>query len=612
MPHSARQTWAIAPLALLLLASSAHSAEGPTRLPAKDAGIGHRIPDLSFIDLDGKSAKLSDLREAKAIALCLTSTTCPVSKKYGPTLVQLASDYQPKGVVFIAINVGRTEHPAAMKDALARAREAGFKGHYVADRDHTLAKALAPRTTTEVLVIDRARTLVYRGAVDDQYGLGYSVDAPRANYLKNALDAVLADDRPNIEATTAPGCALDFERGLAASAASSSNPITYHNRISRLLQNNCNECHRPGEPAPFTLTSHADVKDHAPMIKKVVAKNIMPPWHAKADPENPNTFLNDRSLSDADKADLIKWLESGAPEGNPADAPIQRKWVQGWRMGQPDLILQAPQPQTIPASGTIPYRYVMVPTKLTEDKWVQSMEVRPTAPEVVHHILVFVELPRTDPRRQQFRGHRGGTAGYFAGMVPGQGHITFPDGAAKLLPKGATLVFQIHYTTNGQPATDRPRIGFKFAKEKPAHEIITAATSNRTFEIPPHADNHEVTATHTFFQPVRILSVNPHSHVRGKAFKYELIHPDGQTQVILDVPRYDFNWQLEYQFAKPLEVSAGARLRVTGWYDNSKNNPANPDPAKPVKWGDQTWNEMMIGYFTGYVLKGEEKNRSAQ
>jgi hypothetical protein len=573
--------------------------EAPVVLPSKDLGIGRRVEDLSFVDLDGKAGRLSDWRDRKAVVICLTSTTCPVARKYGPTLVRLAVEFQGRGVEFLAVNVSESEVERAMREALAAARAAGYRGRYVADRGQKLGKALGARSTTEVFVLDRARTLVYRGAVDDQFGLGYAIESPRANYLRNALEAVLNDDRPAVEATTAPGCVLELGDRPASSAA----PITYHNRISRIVQNNCAECHRAGEPAPFTLTSYADVKDHGAMIKKVVGKNIMPPWFGRSEV---SAFHNDRSLSLSDKADLVGWIESGAPEGDPADAPVARRWATGWRIGQPDMIAQVPQAQNVPASGTIPYRYASVKTNLEEDRWVQAMEIRPSAPQVVHHILVFVELPRTDPRRAQFRGHRGGTNGYFAGMVPGQGHIVFPEGTSKLLPKGATLVFQIHYTTNGQAAQDRPRIGFKFAKGKPEHEVVTAATSNRFFEIPAGADDHAIAASHTFFQPVRLLSVNPHAHVRGKAFKYELIRPDGTSQVLLDVPHYDFNWQLEYQFTTPVDVPAGSRLLVTGWYDNSRANPANPDPTKAIRWGDQTWEEMMIGYFTGYVVnKGQ-------
>jgi thiol-disulfide isomerase/thioredoxin len=596
--------WALLALTFLVRADAAEPeplSEAPVRIAPKSAGVGLRLADLSFTDLNNNSIKLSDYRSARAIVLCLTSTTCPIARKYGPTLVRLACEYQPKGVEFIAINVSQSEPTDDMKAALAAARNAGYQGRYIADRQQTVGRALGARSTTEVLVLDRARTLVYRGAIDEQYGLGYTLEFPRANYLRSALDAVLADDRPAIEATTAPGCALDLrQRESEAPSEPRSSALTYHNRISRLIQNNCVECHRKGENAPFELTTYPDVKSNAAMIKKVVNKGIMPPWFANA---QPGTFHNDRSLTQQERNDLAQWIDAGCPEGNPVDAPVVRKWVTGWRIGQPDLILESPQTKSIPASGVVKYQYVTIPTTLTEDKWITAMEIRPSAPQVVHHILAFVELPRNDPRRAQFRGHRGGTNGYFAGMVPGQGHISFPPGTAKLLPKGATIVFQIHYTTNGAPAQDKPRIGFKFASEKPQYEVLTGAASNRFFVIPPNVPAHEIKASHTFFNPTRLLSLNPHSHLRGKAFKYELFYPDGRTQIILDIPRYAFNWQLEYQLAQPLDVPAGTRLEVTGWYDNSKNNPANPDPSKPVKWGDQTWEEMMIGYFTGHLLQ---------
>jgi hypothetical protein len=500
-------------------------------------------------------------------------------------------------VAFLALNLSAAESPDKVKEAATELRKAGWGGRYVIDHDLAMGKALGVTSTTEAFVLDRARTMVYRGAIDDQYGLGYALSEPRRHFLVKAIQAVLRDDRPDVQATTAPGCVLSVgERAPSATAA-----VTYHNRISRIVQNHCLECHRRGENGPFELNTYEDVKGNAAMIKKVIAKRTMPPWFAETNATHP--FKNDRSLSERDRNDIARWVDAGCSEGDAADAPVAFAFTEGWRIGKPDLSLEAPVAQAIPAKGVLRYRYVTVPTNLTEDKWVTAIEVRPSAPEVVHHLLVFIKLPPGDPRAPQYKAMNGGLNGYFAGMVPGQGHITFPEGTAKLLPKGATLVFQIHYTTNGTAVEDRPRIGFKFAEKAPEHEVLTRAASNRFFIIPANDPNFAITASHTFFQPVRLLSVNPHSHVRGKAFKYELIYPDGRTDVILDLPRYDFNWQIEHQFAEPIDVPAGTRLKVTGWYDNSKDNPANPDPSKAVGFGEQTWQEMMIGYFTGYVLK---------
>ncbi len=574
--------------------------EGPSVIAAGDR-VGVRVADVGFTDLEGKAGKLSDYADRKALVICITSAACPVSKKYGPTLAEIEAKYRGKGVAFLAVNVSANESGEKMKEQAGEMKKQGWGGRYVADREQSLAKALGVRSTTEVFVLDRARTLVYRGAVDDQYGLGYALAEARKHYLAAALDAVLVDDRPGVEATTAPGCALTIAKaGENGRSMKAGEGMTYHNRISRIVQSHCAECHRNGENAPFELASYADAKEHSAMIKKVVGRRTMPPWFA--DKTMSHEFSSDRSLSDRDREDLIAWIDAGMAEGNAADGPVARKFVTGWRIGKPDLVLEA-NAQNVPAKGTVPYRYALAQTKLTEDKWVSAVEIRPSAPEVVHHLLVFISLPPSDPRAKQYKAVGGGLNGYFAGMVPGQGAIAFPEGTAKLLPKGATLVFQIHYTTNGKEAVDHPRIGLKFADAPPKYELQTKAAATKFFSIPPNAGNHEISATYTLFNKSRLISLNPHAHVRGKAFRYELFYPDGKSEVILEVPRYDFNWQMEYVLARPIDVPAGTRLKVTGWYDNSKENPANPNPNKAVRFGEQTWDEMMIGYFTGHVLE---------
>jgi peroxiredoxin/mono/diheme cytochrome c family protein len=574
--------------------------EGPVVVAPRDNGVGVRIADLAFSDIQGKAGKLSDYKEKKAVVICLTSANCPVARKYGPTVVQLQKEFAAKGVQFLAVNVAEADSLEKSKEAAADFQKAGWAGRYIADPKGKIAGALSATSTTEVFVLDRARTLVYRGAIDDQYGLGFVLPEAHHHYLINALNAVLGDEPPPVASTTAPGCAISPPVTPPADAK-----VTYHNRISRIVQNHCLECHRKGENAPFELTSYEDVKGNGPMIKKVVGKKTMPPWFAE--PLAAHPYKNDRSLSDRDRRDLIQWVEAGCPEGDQADAPVARKFTQGWRIGEPDLILQAPVAQIVPAKGAISYRYLFVPNPSTEDKWVTAIEVRPTAPQVVHHLLGFLTYPPGDPRAAPtMRQVGGGLKGYFAGMVPGQQSISFPEGTAKRLPKGSILIFQIHYTANGKVTEDRPRIGFKFAEKKPEFEAVTRAASNRRIAIPPNDPNYKIQARYTFKEPFRILSVNPHSHVRGKAFRYEL-YPDGDLKkkpdVLLDLPRYDFNWQIEHQFATPVDVPAGAVLVVTGWYDNSKNNPANPDPSKLVKFGEQTWDEMMIGYFTGHPIK---------
>ena len=577
--------------------------EGPRVLsPMEQAehGIGELAADAAFTDLDGKAGRLADFRGRRATVVCVAGAGCPVAKKYGPTLVELEQRYRDHGVGFLLVNPDANESPERVKASFDALRQSGFAGRYVHDKAGDLARRLGVTSSTEVFVLDGALTLVYRGAINDQYGLGYALPAPRRSFLAEAIDATLAGNAPGVVATTAPGCVLDFKATAAKDAAAApATPVTYHNRISRLMQRRCQECHRPGESAPFPLATFGDAKDHAAMIRKVVRRGSMPPWFA--DPKVGH-FANDLSLPERDKADLLAWVEAGAPEGDPKDAPLPRTFVQGWQIGKPDAVFEAARPVSVPAKGPIPYQHAVIRTELKEDKWVKAVEIRVAQPQVVHHLLAFVIYPPEDPRSRQQPDFKGGVAGYFAGLVPNQGAMVYPAGTAKLLPKGATLVFQIHYTPDGTAVQDRPKIGFVFADEPPKHEVLTLAAANTRFRIPPGADHHEVAAAYRFKGATRLLSFNPHSHLRGKAFRYELEYPDGRKQTVLDVPRYDYNWQLEYHLRDPIDVPPGAVLRVTAWYDNSDKNPGNPDPTKWVRFGEQTSDEMMIGYFTGHKL----------
>jgi thiol-disulfide isomerase/thioredoxin len=561
----------IRPIALLvcLLASTAvHAAqikETPQVLAPNETRLHYRIEDVSFILSDGKLSRLSDY-SGKAIVIAFTSPTCPVALRYRPRLTELADRFKGK-VEFLIINCR-------------------------ADSNAALTAALSASSTTEVFFLDSARTVLYRGAVDDQYGLGYQLDAPRQTFLIDAIDSLLASRPIGTPTTTAPGCLIECKINPKPS------PVTFHNRISRIIQFNCQECHRPGEPAPFNLLTYDDAKSHAKTIKRVVERKTMPPWFAEG-----GHWANDRRLSDADRNDLFAWIDAGCPEGDPAHAPLARTWETGWRIGKPDAIFEVPRPIKVRAQGTMPYQDVVVATGLPEDKWVKAVEIRSTQPQVTHHILVFEVYPPDHPRDTNARPkYLAGLTGYFAGMVPGQGHIVFPENTAKFLPKGAGLHFQIHYTPNGTACEDKPKIGLLYADAPPKHELLTRSVATTKFLIPANASNHIVTATKTFTEPTRIFSFNPHSHVRGKAFKYELVMPDGARTTLLDLPHYDFNWQIDYRLKEPLDVPIRSKLVVTAWYDNSKNNPANPDPNKDVGWGDQTWDEMMIGYYTRHSL----------
>lgn len=384
---------------------------------------------------------------------------------------------------------------------------------------------------------------------------------------------------------------LPFISHARADEPADSTP-TYAGEVAAIIQAKCQRCHRPGQVAPFPLLTHAQAKRWAPMIAEVVDEGRMPPWHAN--PEH-GRFANDRSLSPDERRILLAWVEAGAPAGNLELAPPNPEFPKDWSIGEPDVILEMPREYTVKANGVLPYQRFRVPTNFTEDKWIQAAEVRPGARAVVHHVLVFVddktgEVGAEDPLNQ------------LAGYVPGDVPTVFPPGVAKKIPAGSDLVFQVHYTPVGKEMTDRTVLGLVFAKEPPRARAATAGIFETRFLIPPRAPNHRVERWFTVDSESTILSLWPHMHVRGKDFRFTAHYPDGSTEILLDVPRYDFNWQSTYVLENPKTLPAGTRLHLVAHFDNSPDNPANPDPDRAVRWGEQTYDEMMIGYLD-YIVE---------
>lgn len=382
-------------------------------------------------------------------------------------------------------------------------------------------------------------------------------------------------------------------------------PVFYKD-VAPVLQKNCQACHRPGEAARISFLTYESTRPWAKAIKEAVASRRMPPWNA--DPHT-GKFSNDRSLSQAEIDTLVSWADSGARAGNPKDAPAPRTFAAGWAIPQPDLVIEMPEEYEVPEKGTIEYTYFIVPTGFTEDRWVQFAETRPGNREVVHHIIAYLRTPGSKWLRDYPVGKgfvpgksRGGGEGsssneFLVGYAPGMPPEQLRPGQAKLIKAGTDIVFQMHYTANGKAAKDRSKLGLVFARETPKYRVLTIGAANGKFTIPPHADNHRVEADFTLHADTELLALMPHMHVRGKAFAMEAVYPTGETEKLLDVPRYDFNWQLWYQLPQGKVLPKGTRIHATGWFDNSRNNKSNPDPSVEVKWGDQSWEEMMIGFF---------------
>ncbi len=609
--------FAVLALAPSLASSSVHRADptqesvpaevtskwAPRVLKPSEHGVGRRVALPRVTSLAGGA--LPDVKPGEYMVVALSSTTCPLSKKYAPTWVELAAAADSR-LHFVVVDPIATDTAESLRELAERL---GENAMVVRDEEGQLARALGAQTTTDVLVLDAARTVVYHGALDDQHGVGYSLEKPRKRYLADALASLLAGGTPFVAATDAPGCELEFESAPGAPSAE----LTYHSRISRILQRACIECHRADGVAPFSLETYADVEAHAGMIRRVVEKGQMPPWFAaeesRAEGEPPLArWANERKLGEQDRADLLAWLGAGKPEGDPKHAPLPLAFSGAWSIPQPDRVFEFAESVAIPASGTMPYQSVVVETGLEEDRWVRAIEVQPGDPTVVHHVLVHLidsELERANEGRRRRRADDDVAAeerlGFWAAYVPGQSALVYPDGFAKLLPKGAKLRFQMHYTPNGTATTDRTRIGVVFADSAPLHEVRTIGVVNPRIRIPPGAANHEESATFPIPLDAVLLSFVPHLHVRGKAARYERIARDGSVSTLLDVPRYDFNWQLLYRLAEPLTLRAGEQLRFTAWYDNSAGNPANPDPSATVRWGPQTFDEMHLGYVEYYL-----------
>jgi thiol-disulfide isomerase/thioredoxin len=573
-------------LGILLATATIHAAE---MLPQGE----------TFKTLSGKSIELPAYQGDKVLVVAITNTTCPLCKKYAPRLAEIEDAYADRSVAFLFVNPATLD---VQKDATDMVKSHGFEGEYALDPHSHLITKLNAKTTTEVFVYSKLGELTYRGAVDDQYGVGKARTAPTVNYLRDALDATLKGTKPALTMTEAPGCLLAHATAPMTTEIAKTEPadVTYFGEIAHILQQKCNDCHRAGGVAPFSLTSINDVLEHKGMIEYVLNEGIMPPWFA--DPEKSALkFRNDMSLSANQKTQLLAWLKSNHPMGDPKQAPQPKTFHEGWNIGEPDLIVELPDAIDVKAQGTMGYQHVIIDPKVTEDKWIESVEIRPTDPSVVHHVLVFNLDKDKIPRRG------GGTEeeGFFAAYVPGNTYQTFPDGLSQKLAANSKFLFQMHYTPNGKATSDRTKLGIKFKKTLPEHNVRVTGIANTRISIPPNTAGHKQTAIQTIPRDVQLLSLMPHMHLRGQAFRYEAIFPDQSRVTLLEIPRYDFNWQIDYKLKEPFSLPKGSQLELTAWYDNSSQNVSNPDPDKQVKWGPQTYDEMLVGYVS-YYNEGED------
>ncbi len=531
---------------------------------------GDTVDNFRLNDQTGKSHELYYLSDMKAVVLMVQSNDCSVSDAAMPKLNRIRDDYQARGVAVLMLN------SAQSRESVLKATQASTNVPILIDELRLIGESLNATQAGEVLVINpQGWKIAYRGPVD----------ADGANYAKDAVDALLAGAPVKTSRTAMKGCAVTLpELGKRNAHAK----ISYAKTIAPMLEEKCVTCHRAGGIGPWQMTSYEMVRGFAPMIREVVRTQRMPPWHA--DPHY-GVFNHDRSLSEEQAKALVHWIEAGAPRGEGADPLLsqQKDWPE-WVGGQPDLIVEIPAFE-VPAAGTIEYQNPIVKNTTGRDVWVSAVAFNPTERSVVHHILAYAT---------RATGNVSGAAAlrdtYLAGYVPGGDIVRFPPQTGVFVPQDMNFRFQVHYTAAGKKATDATKVGLYFMDAPPKYPLRQMVLLDPFLKIPANTKEHRIVAPpRTFDRDVLIYTLTAHSHYRGIASKYVARYPDGREEILLNVPKYDFNWQTAYELKEPKLLPKGTTLIYDTVYDNSSQNKANPDPNIEVRWGEQSWQEMIYG-----------------
>ena len=539
------------------------------------------VEDFALLDQHGRYHQLTAQADVPVVVVYIYQTGCPIARQDLPTLATLAADPASNARLLLldpapaddrAAIIAETDGPAPALPVLL-------------DLSQVVARSMGVTRTGEALVITtKDWRLVWRGPVDDRLGYGTQKAAATRNFLAEAIAAAAAGKPLPSDAPAAKGCLITFEQHP---------PADYARVIAPLLATHCTSCHAVGGAAPFALNGHAQVKKHSAMISEVLRTRRMPPWGADAPG---GTFVGDNVLTPAETAVLAAWVADGAPRGDGPDplttlAPASRD---EWPLGMPDLIVECP-PQQVPATGVLPYRRFTVPVTIPRDTWLRAYDLHPSERTVMHHGFAFAVPPGVafKPGDPRFLG----LDDFLADYVPGLGPITFPADSARPLAQGTGLAFQLHYTTSGTAVTDHPRLGLYFSDHKPARQVHVASVKNLKFTIPPGVRDQPASGALTTPTAVTLIGMSPHLHLRGSRMSFQAKLPDGSVRQLLSVPHYDLNWQMMYRPLTPLALPAGTVISCAGAWDNSRFNPANPDPTKTVHWGEQSWDEMFLGYL---------------
>lgn len=529
------------------------------------------VDNFALLDQRGKFHELYYLSDMKAVVLMTHDNECETVPAAAATLESVKKSYGAKGVEFMMLNVNDSRDAVAANETIK-----GGSIPVLIDEANIVSPVLNANRAGEVFVIDpKGWKLIYRGPLDRAKG--------GSALVTNALDTVIAGGATPQKPVSVKGCKLK-----AAKTHQPSSRVAYSQHVAPLLIDNCVACHREGGIGPFAMTSYDIVKGFAPMMREVIRTRRMPPWHA--DP-HVGAFEGDRSLTTAETQTIVRWIEDGAPRGKGPDplAELKKTWAE-WEFGQPDLIVDVPAFE-VPATGTIDYQRYTIKNPTGRDLWLRASDILPGDRSVLHHVLIGMDDARLAPRERQLQGAVGSIGLY----VPGGGPFEYPAETGIFLPKDASFTFQMHYTSNGKAVRDKTRAGFYFMSEPPKYELKTALLIKTALKIPANTKEYADSMGQKFPRDILAYSFFPHAHFRGRASDFVAEYPDGRKETLVSVPKYDFNWQATYSLTTPKLIPAGTRIVHTTTYDNSKQNPANPDPNRIVPWGEQSWDEMLYG-----------------
>lgn len=540
-----------------------------------------RVENFALIDHTGKFHEFDYYRRTpgvEGVVLFIHGNGCPLVRKRVPVLKELRKEYQSKGVLFGMLNANLQD---GREDVAEEAKAFKIDMPILMDTHQLVAGMLGVTRTAEALLIEpESRKIVYRGPIDDVMSYQSEKGGLAKHYLKDAIDALLSGREIAEPRVESPGCLITMD-------SVDLDQVSYSNDIGPMIKRRCVECHTKGGVGPFALSSYKKVKGWSEMMAEMVLTKQMPPWHA--DPHI-GEFKNFGGITDEEAKLLISWIRAGSPRGEGEDPlEVELPPRPEWKLGAPAQIVTIPR-QEIPAEGILGYRYLYIDSPFDRDVWISAAEINPGNKAVLHHAIATIE-DQNKPKRKNITGN------WITGYAPGTDPIPYPKGTGVLLKKNQRINLELHYTVSGRNEVDETRIGFHLLDAPPAKVFKTGVVLHRKFSIPPHQPEYAQSYSRTIRGDILLYGINPHMHFRGKRMSFSIRKPDGTTEELLSVPNYNFNWQRTYLLREPMKIRAGSKLIVNNAWDNSAQNLSNPDPAKTVKWGSQTFDEMFFATF---------------